>query len=1255
MDLAVSVTDDDTAGITITATDPFTVTEGASATYTVKLNTQPSSDVAIEISSNNAEVTIADTDGEMAGVQNTLTFTSSNWDTPQTVTVEAGQDDDAVNDTATIAHAVVDDESADEYDPVANVDLAVTVTDDDTAGSAIVVPAMSIRAVSSSITEGQTAQFTITATRQSGEDKSVMIAVSRNAESDAAATVERVTISAGTTSGSLTVTTADNFVDEPNHKITATIQDGAGYVVGEENTASVVVNDDDTAGITVTAADPFTVGEGASATYTVKLNTEPSSDVVIEISSNNAEVTVADTDGDTAGVQNTLTFTSANWSIAQTVTVNAGEDDDAVNDAATIAHAVVDDESAAEYDPVEDEELGVTVNDDETTGITVTAADPFTVIEGSSATYTVKLNSEPSADVVISLTVSGSSEVTIADTDADTAGVQNTLTFTSANWSTAQTVTVNAAQDDDDEDDSATVTHTSASFDTDYDGIRIPLPVAVNEVSGAIVVPAMSIRAVSSSITEGQTAQFTITATRQSGEDKSVMIAVSRNAESDAAATVERVTISAGNTSGSLTVTTADNFVAEPDRRITATIQDGTGYHVGEENTASVVVNDNDSVPGVPMGLKVESGDSRVTLAWKAPLNTGSQPITHYTVEYSKGSDFSSSSTSHTPNGSTTSLTIATLTNGTEYHFRVRAKNRVGVSIWSDPATGTPVASTPVTPAPVRAAISIIAAAESVVEGENVRFTIRANSHPSTDVVVAVQVSGGRAFGVADGDQQVTISANGASAELSLPTTNDSSDEPNGTIIARIQENAGYRIGTPASASVVVRDNDSGGGGGPVISRPTVSIAADASPVVEGSDANFIITASPAPITTLNIIVNVSGGADFTVVSGNGAVQLVAGADTARLTVATIDDTVDEQDDDITATVKAASGYAIGPSGDSASITVTDNDAVPGAPTGLRVVPGDGQVDLSWTAPTDQGSSGLTHYTVEYSSYGDFRTTVRSDTTGAATILTIGGLTNGRKYYFRVRAANVVGYGDWSASATGTPTADLAPEPTPVPTPEPTPVPTPEPTPVPTPEPTPVPTPEPTPVPTPEPTPVPTPEPTVVPTPEPTPVPTPEPTVVPTPDPTPVPTPEPTPVPTPGPTPAPTPGPTVVPTPDPTPVLTPEPTVVPTPDPTPVPTPEPTVVSTPGPTPAPTPEPTAVSTPDPTPIPTPEPTVAPTPEPTPTPVPADAMEISPEDRIFPGPSCWLLLALILAILTALPLSRLARRWLRRPHLRPRGR
>ena len=67
---------------------------------------------------------------------------------------------------------------------------------------------------------------------------------------------------------------------------------------------------------------------------------------------------MADTDTVMTGVQNTLTFTGANWSVAQTVTVEAGEDDDAVDDAATIAHAVVDGSSADEYDPVDERRPG---------------------------------------------------------------------------------------------------------------------------------------------------------------------------------------------------------------------------------------------------------------------------------------------------------------------------------------------------------------------------------------------------------------------------------------------------------------------------------------------------------------------------------------------------------------------------------------------------------------------------------------------------------------------------------------------------------------------------------------------------------------------------------------------------------------------------------------------------------------------------------------------------------------------------------
>ena len=58
-----------------------------------------------------------------------LTFTVDNWDTAQTVTVKAGQDNDGAADTATLTHAA----SGGDYASVSNT-LPVTVTDDDTPG-----------------------------------------------------------------------------------------------------------------------------------------------------------------------------------------------------------------------------------------------------------------------------------------------------------------------------------------------------------------------------------------------------------------------------------------------------------------------------------------------------------------------------------------------------------------------------------------------------------------------------------------------------------------------------------------------------------------------------------------------------------------------------------------------------------------------------------------------------------------------------------------------------------------------------------------------------------------------------------------------------------------------------------------------------------------------------------------------------------------------------------------------------------------
>ena len=105
----------------------------------------------------------------------------------------------------------------------------------------------------------------------------------------------------------------------------------------------VTIRDDDTAGVTVTPTE-LPVVEGQSGSYRVVLDSQPTGDVTIAVAGH------ADTDitlsGDTL-TDDALTFTSANWNIAQVVTVTAAHDADTTAPPdVTLTHTVT---GTAEY------------------------------------------------------------------------------------------------------------------------------------------------------------------------------------------------------------------------------------------------------------------------------------------------------------------------------------------------------------------------------------------------------------------------------------------------------------------------------------------------------------------------------------------------------------------------------------------------------------------------------------------------------------------------------------------------------------------------------------------------------------------------------------------------------------------------------------------------------------------------------------------------------------------------------------------
>ena len=68
---------------------------------------------------------------------NDLTFTTENWDTAQTVTVKAAEDDDGVTDAdVTLAHAISSTDDA-TYDALADQSVTVSITENDAVGVTI--------------------------------------------------------------------------------------------------------------------------------------------------------------------------------------------------------------------------------------------------------------------------------------------------------------------------------------------------------------------------------------------------------------------------------------------------------------------------------------------------------------------------------------------------------------------------------------------------------------------------------------------------------------------------------------------------------------------------------------------------------------------------------------------------------------------------------------------------------------------------------------------------------------------------------------------------------------------------------------------------------------------------------------------------------------------------------------------------------------------------------------------------------------
>ena len=124
--------------------------------------------------------------------------------------------------------------------------------------------------------------------------------------------------------------------------------------------------------------------------------------------------------------------------------------------------------------------------------------------------------------------------------------------------------------------------------------------------------------------------------------------------------------------------------------------------------------------------------------------------------------------------------------------------------------------------------------------------------------------------------------------------------------------------------------------------------------------------------------------------------------------------------------VSAINSAGTGPASSSDSATTEAAPATkPMAPTGLTAT-ADGQteIDLSWTAPSDDGGEAITGYKIEVSTDGSSWSDLVADTGSSTTSYAHTGLTAGTTRHYRVSAINSAGSGPASSSDSATTAAE---------------------------------------------------------------------------------------------------------------------------------------------------------------------------------------------------------------------------------------
>ena len=533
---------------------------------------------------------------------------SGDWEVWKTVRVTALEDSDGQDQTLTFNHEVWGDDAECPVHQVGTVSVQLT----DNEGSTL-PPQSNLSISDTPVVEGGTADFLVTLNPGSSETVTVdytTVMGSAAPGSDYTGKSGTLSFTSGTTEQTIQVSTTDDSVYEASENFTVKLSGASGARITDDVGIGTINDNDSQPTLSIMDAS---VEEGRTARFRVTLNGETEQPVTASYGTQSAQGDTATAGTDYHTKSGTLSFSVG--TTEQTIEVATRED--SVDEPDETFTVTLSNPSGATL--ADDTASGTITEDDLPPTLTVMDT---TAQEGETASFTVTLSGESAQTVTV--IYSTTNQTATAGSDYDTAS--DTVTFDAG--TTEQTIEVETLEDSVDEpNETFTVTLRSPSNATLFDDEGI------GTITDDDPRPTLSIS--DETVTEGEQARFTVTLTGQTAQPVTVSYrteddSATEGTNDDYATQSGTLIFNVGTTRQFINVPTHDDSDDESSESFKvilsspnwATLRKGTGF--------GTIIDNDETDPSLPTlsitDVTVEEGDTATFTVTLSPA--GMQTVT---------------------------------------------------------------------------------------------------------------------------------------------------------------------------------------------------------------------------------------------------------------------------------------------------------------------------------------------------------------------------------------------------------------------------------------------------------------------------------------------------------------------------------------------------------------------------------------------------------------------------------------------------